>query len=241
MKRWAPVVLAAAALAAGPAAAGDVRPWLESLDRADALMASTTGYTAVFHKTERVGDRLIVSGPARLKFMRPFSVYLEWLNPGSRGGEAIYVEGWNRNRVHTHPGGFWGLLTFNLKLSSRWLSRDNRHLITDIGMHHLVSLLDDNVRRAVTAGEFESTSHGPIEIFHRPAFALEGAFPAGTETKYWCRRTVVYFEVATGLPLNIRNLDENGDLVEEYGYEDFRIDHALSATDFDPANPAYRF
>ncbi len=236
----------AAAPAAAPGAAGSAvppehLPWLEALDRADACLATTTGYTATFHKTERIRDRLVVGQVYRIKFMKPHSVYMEWINPKGTGGEAIYVEGWNRNRVRVHPGGFWGLLTFNLKTDSRWLMKDSRHPITRIGIHNLTRLIGENIRRAVAANELTSIHHGSLVFFSRPVIALEGILPADPARGYWCRRALVYFDGATGLPINIRNYDWNDDLVEEYGYADLRLDNALSASDFDPANPAYRF
>lgn len=234
------MLIAALLLLPGPGCA-DAGAWLAALDRADTTLASTTGYTATFHKAERIGDTLVTGHVYRLKFMRPFSVYLEWVNPGGRGGEAIYVEGRNRNRVRVHPGGFWGILNFNLRTDSRWLMKDSRHPITFLGLHNLTRLIGDNVRRAIAAGTFESADHGEVVIFGRTATALEGTLPADPAAGYWCRKTLVYFDRDTGLPVNIRNWDRHGDLLEEYGYADLQINNALSASDFDPDNPAYRF
>ncbi len=232
-----PVILSAA-----PAAApGGAQPWLAWLGRARTYLDGIDGYTAIYHKKELLHGTELTDETMRLKFKKPFNVYLEWANPGGKGGEAIYVEGWNDNRVKVHPGGFWGLLKFNLVPDSRWILRYNRHPITDLGLDRLVTLVDGNVRRALAAGVFVSVDHGRMPRFGRTATVLEGILPADPAAGYYCRRALVWVDSENSLPLNIAIYDWQDRLVEEYGYENFRTDVSLTAADFNPDNPDYRF
>lgn len=241
MARAALLSLCSLLLPAAGAAAGDaVATWLAWIERSEALIERVHGYTVVFHKKELLGNSRFTDESLRLKFMKPFHVYMEWTNPKGRGGEAIYVDGWNRNRIHVHPGGFWGLLKFNLDPMSRWVVRDNRHPVTQIGLHYVVGLIGENVRRGVQAGEFTGVDHGASAMFGRNAIALEGLLPTDPGKGYYCRRVIVHAEAESGLLLNLRVYDWDDRLVEEYGYEDFR-EVALTAADFDPSNPSYRF
>lgn len=233
--------LLASAGPSGAAAPAPLDPWLGWLERAEALLSRTDGYTVVYHKRELIKDTLLPEDVMRLKFMKPFNVYIEWVNPDGDGGEAIYVEGWNENRIRVHPGGFWGILTFNLVKDSRWIRRTNRHPITEVGLHSLVGLIGSHVRRGHAAGEFASRSLGEEPMFGRRAQVLEGVLPADPAKGYYCRRAVIHVDAQLALPLRLRVFDWDDRLVEEYGYEDFKPDVTLSAVDFDPANPGYRF
>ena len=222
------------------AGAGPTDPFLAELERGDATLARTDGYTVLYHKKEQVTPKLLTDDVMRVKFQKPFNIYMEWINPSGKGGEAIFVEGWNKNRVHTHPGGIWGLFTFNLAPDSHWIMRSNRHDIWSIGLGRLHAIVGENVRRALAAGALVSVDHGPSTIFGRKSHIVEAQLPADPTLGYYCRRALVHFDAENGLILNIRNYDCADRLVEEYGYEDFRPD-VLTAADFDPANPLYRF
>jgi outer membrane lipoprotein-sorting protein len=49
------------------------------------------------------------------------------------------------------------------------------------------------------------------------------------------------FDLESKLPLRIEIYDAGDRLMEQYGYEDLRLNVGLSDRDFDPANPDYRF
>lgn len=226
-----------ALLMAAGACAAETNPWIALVDRAEAVLARIDGYSVLYHKQERIDGTLEEEETMRFKFMKPFNVYLEWVNPGGEGGEAIYVAGMNKNRLRVHPGGFWKMLTFNLNPTGRIVMRHSRHPVTDIGLERLVSILRANVERGLAAGELATMQHPQVVLFGRRADVFEAELPADPAKGYYCRRCIVYVDTETGLPLNVRNYDWNNDVVEEYGYEAFRADVALTASDFDSKNP----
>lgn len=224
-----------------PVAPEKVDLWLTWLARSEDALSRIDGYTVIYHKKEQVTPKLLTDDKMRLKFRKPFSVYLEWENPDGKGGEAIYIEGQNKNRVRLHPGGFWGMLNFNLLPSSKWIMKVNRHPLSDLGMHRMVEIVGDNVRRAIALGEFVSIDLGQAMMYGRPTYVYEGLMTSAPTKGYYCRRAIVNVDIELGLPLHIRNFDHNDVLVEEYGFEDFKPDVSLTAIDFDPTNPLYRF
>ncbi len=233
--------LASLALPLPAAATEAVHPWLEWIGRAETTLARVDGYTCLYHKKEVVSPKVSTAGVMRLKFRKPFSVYLEWMNPNGTGGEAIYVDGWNRNRVRVHPGGFWDLLTFNLDVTSRWIMKANRHPITRIGLGNLVAITRANVERGLAASEFAAIDRGPAVTFGRAVHVHEGVLPADPARGYHCRRSVIHVDDELGLPISMTNYDADDRVFEEYGFESFNPAVELTAADFDPANPNYRF
>jgi hypothetical protein len=236
------LLLAGCRLAAAEAPpATDLSPWLAGVDRAESVLATIDGYSLIFHKQEMLANVMQPEESMELKFMKPFSVYLKWINAKGKGGEAIYVRGWNKDRVRVHPGGVWGMFNFNLEPLNKRIMKQNRHPITWVGLDTIVGMISDNVHRGMLAGEFTSIPHGDVEVFGHPATMLEGILPADQSRGYYCRRTIVCLDIASGLPVRICNYDWSDRLVEEYGFENFHSEAAMSPADFDPVNPGYRF
>jgi len=225
----------------GATPAVEINPWAAWMARADATMAGVNGYSAIFHKREMIDEVLRPEEVMEFKFMKPFSVYLKWINPTGKGGEAIFTKGWNKNRVRVHPGGIWGIFNFNLAPDCARIMKMNRHPISWIGMGIVIEMLGENVRRAMGAGEFITIPHPETLVFGKRAEMLEGQLPADRLLGYYCRRTILYADPDTGLPLKIQTYDWSDRLVEEYGFENFKSDPEYTLEDFSPVNPGYRF
>ncbi|MCG8471295.1 MAG: DUF1571 domain-containing protein [Desulfobacterales bacterium] len=58
---------------------------------------------------------------------------------------------------------------------------------------------------------------------------------------YYCRRSVSYFDVETGLLIKIENFNWQDELYETYYYRDLKVNVGLGPADFDPNNDEYRF
>lgn len=232
---------ARAALAADPVVTIELDPWLAGIERAESVLAAVDGYSLIFHKREMLENVLRPEESMEMKFQKPFSVYMKWINEKGKGGEAIFVRGWNKDRIRVHPGGIWGIFNFNLEPTHKRIMKQNRHPITWVGLETIVGMVSDNVHRGMLHGQFTSVPHGETEIFGRRALVLEGVLPSDPSLGYYCYRTIVSLDVLTGLPVRICNFDWTNRLVEQYSFQDIRLDVRLTAKDFDPVNPDYRF
>ena len=65
--------------------------------------------------------------------------------------------------------------------------------------------------------------------------------PSGTVGGYGGYRMVINQDIESKLLIRIRVYDRQGQLVENYGYENLDLDAGLDDSDFDPDNPAYGF
>lgn len=216
----------------------DPEAWIKG---AEEVLSKTESYTVIFHKQERVKGMIGKEETILLKFKKPFKLYMKWIMPPYKGRELIYVKGWNNNRLKVHEGGILGVVNLNLEPTSVLGMKGNRHPITDAGIENLVRVIGRDLRRGIKAAEVESKDHGEETVYGRRTRKIEGVFPKEREKGYYCSRAVINFDTETRVPLKVMIYDWDDNLIENYGYEDLRLDAGLSEADFDPDNPEYRF
>ena len=83
---------------------------LEQLKAMDRRSQEVKDYTAIFRKQEVVNGKLLPPENIALKFQKPFSVYMRWLEGPHKGREVLYVRGKNKGKLIGHEGGFFGFL-----------------------------------------------------------------------------------------------------------------------------------
>lgn len=215
--------------------------WAKWIGEAEARLARVDSYTAVFHKQERIDDRLSEEETIFMKFKRPFKVYMKWIRPPHEGRELLYVEGWNGNRIRIHGGGgLVGLFTWNVDPQGRAVMNEHRHVITESGLEYLVGVVAANIRKGTAAGEVRFLDMGRDTVYGRDARKVEIRFPADKAKGYYGYRAILSLDAETRMPLRALVFDWDDRLVERYEYEDVRLDAGLTDADFAPGNPAYR-
>ncbi|HWE35673.1 MAG TPA: DUF1571 domain-containing protein [Isosphaeraceae bacterium] len=241
------------AVSSWPAATLDGEPakrlLLRFLQEARERLERVEGYTATFHKQERIKGRL---GPEQTMAMkvrnRPFAVYFKFLAPRA-GKEVVFAEGRHDGKVIAHNGDWTRRLIPRLAVAptDRLALADSRHPITDAGLVRLTEKLiafrrlDLEDDEAVTILDRTTTDDGTARLrsIH--------THPNKNDDRPFARVEILYDPV-TGLPVSISSFEwprpgRDGplDLAEHYAYHDLRLDVPLTDLDFDPANPAYAF
>jgi hypothetical protein len=213
-------------------------------------LKSVAGYTATFHKQERIKG---VLGPEQTLEMKlrhhPFAVYFKYLAP-YEGKEVVYAEGHHDNKIIAHSGGVARFLVPRLAVppDHPLALAETRHAITEVGLANLTDRLvgfrrlDLEDPEAVTILDRTTDTEGRpwLRSFHtHPHFDARRPFA----------QVEILYDPETRLPLEIKNYDwpqpghagEELLLAEHYVYENLDLNASLSALDFDPANPAYAF
>ena len=212
----------------------------EWIREAEWALANTDSYTAVFHKQERIKGRLKAEEVVLLKFRKPFKIYMRWLQGPGKGREAIYAEGWNHNRIKVHEP--WMGTGFSLNLDPRGAIAmgGSRHLITDVGLENFLRLLGSSLRKNPSA-EIMYRELGEEIVYGSRSRKVEYLFPRERAKGYYCYRTLINLATESELPIKTSVYDWDGLLVEDYGYENLKLDAGLTEADFDANNPEYRF
>ena len=221
-------------------ARGQTEPekWLKEAEDA---YGRVTGYTAIFHKQQRVKGKLLQEETILIKFRRPFSLYMRWIAAPYKGSELLYVEGWNGNRARAHRGGLTRFITRNLDPKNPRLMAGNLRPLTDTGIGYLVKTVAVNVRKASKAGELSFFARGEEMVYGRKTQILEAVFPKDKVKGYDAYRVIVNQDIKSKILVRIQIYDWDDQLFEKYGYEDLKLDAGLTDADFDPENAGYHF
>jgi outer membrane lipoprotein-sorting protein len=211
------------------------------IKQAEAVLASTESYTAIFHKLEWVKGRYKERETIYLKFKKPFKVYMKWIGEPGKGREILYVDGWNDNRIRVRECGVRGLITLNLNPHGQLAMGGSRHPITDAGLGHLLKLFGDNLQRGLRSGQLEYRIDKEGTVYGRTTQPTELIFPRDPRNGYYCYRSIISLDVEKRLPIRVQIFDWEDSLIEDYGYEELTLNAGLTDADFDPRNPNYKF
>lgn len=173
-KKLAAITLFAALCPSSMAQAATADPQ-SLLDEMSRTANSLSGYRVKQVKRERVGDKLLPPETMTITYSRG-RVYLHITGGPKQGAEAIYVPGWNGNKVRIHKGSFPDV-TLNLDPHGSLLMDDQHHPIEHAGFDHLASTLLGNVRRAKERGEGQMRLAGETQVDGRPADVIELTTP----------------------------------------------------------------
>lgn len=223
------------------------------------LRANIRDYTAIVIKREQVGgvlgdyefmgakirNRQVENG----KIKTPFSVYLTFLKPSSiKGREVIYVENQNNGNLVAHEGGMRGrfLPTVTLDPQGMMAMRGQRYPITEMGIENLVVKLIEKGERDRMQGHCEVTFLKDAKVGGRPCTVLS--------VKHNEKRPCFDFHLAQifiddelNIPVRYCAYDwpkvagGNPELLEEYTYQNIKLNVGLTDKDFDPNNSKYKF
>ncbi len=216
----------------------DPENWIRDMNKA---YAEIDNYTAIFHKQERVNGKLLGEETIFIKFQKPFKIYMRWIKDPFRGREGLYVEGWNENKMRVHESGIARLITVNLDPKGLMAMKGNRHPITESGLGHLIELIGENLSRGIKNGDLKFIKHSEETMYGCQTRKIELIFPRNEAKCYYCYRAIINIDVEKNLPLKVQIYDWNDTLIENYGYEDLKLNAGLTVFDFDPKNPEYKF
>jgi Protein of unknown function (DUF1571) len=215
---------------------------LRLLELAEEGYAEVQDYTTILLARERVGGALNSEQAILLKFGRPFSVYMRWMDGPYQGREGLFVEGaWGDRFLVQEKQGIARLVTAAISPHDPRVFQVGRHPVTDVGIGHLLQILGRDARRAASNGVLTVIDRGRRSVAGRPAHEVEGILPSDPDAGYYCHRVVVSFDLENRLPVRAVIYDWAEQLVEEYTYTQLRLNPGLTTRDFDPENPEYGF
>lgn len=166
----------------------------------------------------------------------PHSLRLKWVGEQFKGREIIYVKGANDDKVlaKSEGGGLSGFFTRNrilrLALDSSMVKGQSRYGPDVAGYNNLLKRLASLYREAralrlawVQQWLVESSARSvqKFEVTREPVLL-------GGDVS----RAIVWFDLAAGLPTHVIVYDAKGRLVEDYDWQNLRLNAGLTDADF---------
>ena len=222
-------------------------PALQMAKQSLAAISQVQDYEAKFTKREVIKNQLTNEQTLLRIRHQPFSVYMKFLSPAA-GREVLYVNGKNKNQLLAREASGLNALvgTVSLPVDSPMVMANTRHPITNAGMKKLIELI-------IKQWEIES-KYGEIDVKYYPNAKLDKVACEVIQVTHPRPRkqfnfamTRVFFDKATRFPVRVENYafpaqpNQKPSLVEEYTYENIRVNLGLTDADFDRRNPKYSF
>ena len=222
------------------------------------IRASIHDYTAVLVKREQINGELTdyeyMFAKVRNRKVEdnqlkvPFSVYLAFLKPSAvKGREVLFIENQNDGKLLAHEGGFKRALgTHTLEPTGFLAMNGQRYPLTDIGLENLVIKLIERGERDRKNGLCEVEFLPGAKVDKRLCTVLQVKHP-DQKPCYDFHLAQVFIDDEYKIPVRYiaygwpQNGGTNMEVIEEYTYQNLKINVGLSDADFDVANNAYSF
>jgi hypothetical protein len=209
---------------------------------------SVNDYTCTFLKREKVKGRMTPQFVMEMKARtQPKSIYFKFVSPYT-GREAIHVEGKNNGNILAHEVGITRLLagTLEIEPNSARAMQENRHPITSAGIGAMIETICNRWDVELTPEESVVVIDENQMIDSRSCMLIESIHPRKSE-QFNLHKVRLFIDKEIGLPIRFEGYDwpaeEGGeaDLVEEYAFQDLKLNVGLDDVDFDAANKQYAF
>jgi hypothetical protein len=178
-----------------------------------------------------------------LKFRKPLSLYMKWIEDPKKGREVIYVKGWNQGLFRISLGTF-PYLTMNLDPKGVNVKNESfGHTLLEAGIGHMVEVFANNLRKGLNNPQdsCKVLDLGVSQVHGEKVRCLENLVPLEMSHKYYAPRAVLCVSLSSNLPVQARVFNQFGELIEEFGFMNTKTNVGLTDKDFDPKNPEYDF
>jgi outer membrane lipoprotein-sorting protein len=221
-----------------PARAGQANPD-ELLQRSLVAYNRVSDYRCVFHKKELVRGEVKDVRNIEFKFRKPASYYLKYTEGVQAGLETIYVAGKYDNKLEVHLGRLFGFYRIAIDPHGSQALKKNRHPIMEAGIGQILHLMERDYRNAKNDPDCRITLEGEVLVNGRKTHLIKALFPKGKG--YYGRMVSIFIDKQLYLPTKITVYGWDNEFLEEYEYDNVRLNAGLADRDFDVKNPEYHF
>lgn len=177
----------------------------------------------------------------------PFSVYTKFTRPKSlKGQEAIWVDGYNDDKLIAHTTGILNVISFHLDPEGPVAMRGNRYSIRNIGMLNLIKKMITKGEEERKYDECQVLVHRNIKVGDAMCTRIEIIHPDPRDY-FDFHMAKIYFDDERDIPIAYESyswpVQKGGKpvLIERYYYSDVKLNVGLTDDDFDPANKLYGY
>jgi len=200
---------------------------------------TVTDYSCTLIKQERLNGRLLPEQQIKVKYVdSPFSVAMTWVKNPGKADRAIYVEGKYDGNMLIRPAASW-LRMIRPQVRRLPNGKDaQKATLRSIDMfgfrNGLVNLLKI-YSLADKAGELAMEFGGYSTVAGKKCIVIVRHLPA-TDPAYPNKITEIHIDIERLLPICVKGIGWDDELLCNYIYKDLRFNVGLGAKDFLPEN-----
>ena len=204
-------------------------------------LATLPAYACTLIKQERVGGKLQKPETIELKVRdTPRAIYMKWLAGPFKGRELLFSESLlGRDKLRVREGGVLGIVPVTLAIDSAVARRGTKHLVTEVGVAHVLKLIERDYARAAPKGHIRRVNLGFEMLDGRKTYKVESILPRDPSLGYYCFRMIHYTDYLRGIEIRSEVFNFSDELEESYYYKDVDTKPAFTDADFDPKNRKY--
>jgi len=192
----------------------------------------------------KVRNRKLENGVIRT----PFSIYVTFLKPADlKGREVIYVENQNKGNIVVHEGGFKGkfIPTVELDPNGMLAMRGQRYPITEAGIENLCVKLIEKGERDRQHAEC-LVDQKMVKLGERPGLLISVTHPV-ERPHFDFHKAEIFIDEELRVPTRYAaylwptSPGGEAEVLEEYTYQNIKLNVGLKEIDFDRGNSRYNF
>jgi outer membrane lipoprotein-sorting protein len=192
-------------------------------------------YSCTFSRKEVIDGSLQIENNIIFKFMKPAHFYMKWTEGKDKNQELVYVYGKYGNKLVVKPGGFFNFLRIGIDPDGKRALEKNRHPIYEADLGYFINLFEREYLRAKNDVLFKISFENEQVLNGRSVAILKSVFPENKN--FYSNLIYIFIDKYYFLPIKIKVFDWNNKMIEEYQYDNLRINSGITENDFETGGP----
>jgi len=204
------------------------------LRKCNAAFAGVNDYSCILHRKDVVNGTMKEHSNVLFQYKKPSRFYMKWLKYKI---EAIYAEGKYNNKMVIHGGLLFNFVS--IAVDPKAALKYSRHTLPEADIGHILKLVETNYRKAEADKDASVVFEQEEKLDQRMTWRFKAVFPADRD--YYGHVIHINIDKELYLPIKIKVLGWKNELLEEYYYEDLKVNVGLTDENFDVNNKEYKF
>jgi outer membrane lipoprotein-sorting protein len=198
------------------------------MERMQQAMASIEDYTCFFSKREFKNNEICEDDSIFLRIKKPGHVYMKWTCGPNKDRVVVHVNGKNKNKSLVRLNGLMKFLTVSIDPKGSQAMKRNRHTILEAGIGHILDLCATDSRRCAASADCPPIT---LTALGDDTLEVNGTFPCAKD--YYAHKVRLTIDKRLWLPVKITCFGWCDEFLEEYRYENIKINVGLTENDFE--------
>jgi len=200
-------------------------------------------YTQVMTKQQRIKDALQAEEVLLVKHRQaPECRYMTWIGDRKKGREMIYCANRYGGEIQAHDSGVLSFYNASFKPDGSFYARLGQlHPVDDIGIYPMARMIKQDSSYITAHPELPAPTLASATVAGAASTCIDLAQGPELFSAYHAGRRELCLDDKLHLPTRLKIWNQQGQLMEQYTFSDYKLNIGLTDADFDTKNSAYHF